>query len=86
LEDSLKALADAVQQKLPAHLEALQIGGARAHFVFAPAFVNGERRLYAIGLIRPAIERNTMSGSRDSCHDPNRLRESPLADRAQLTL
>ncbi len=48
LEQSLSALADAVRAKIPGHLRPLP-----AHFIFVPAFLGGDPRLYSIDIVRP---------------------------------
>lgn len=48
LEGYLGAIANAMQAELPRHLAMMQ--GSQAHHVLASAIVNGEPRLYGIGL------------------------------------
>lgn len=48
LEGYLGAIANAMQAEMPRHLAMMQ--GPQVHHVLAPAIVNGEPRLYGIGL------------------------------------
>jgi hypothetical protein len=48
LEGYLGAIANAIQAEMPRHLAMMQ--GSQAHHVLAPAIVDGEPRLYWIGL------------------------------------
>lgn len=50
LEHSLGALADAIKKQIPPHLARLPKRASLAHNVIAPAFVDGEARLYTIDL------------------------------------
>ena len=53
LEQSLGVLTDAVNLRLPRHLDRLPGTGGRAHHIIVPAFHNGEPKLYTIDLLRP---------------------------------
>jgi hypothetical protein len=52
LEPSLQVLANAVREQLPAHLRQLaQNGGGVGHFIFVPAIVGNEIKLYSIDYV-----------------------------------
>lgn len=50
LEDSLRALAEALRRQMPRHLATLARSGSAAHHVLVAAFHEGAARLYTIGL------------------------------------
>jgi hypothetical protein len=50
LENSLGVLADAMKRQFPRHLLCLPRAYSTAHNILVPSFVNGELRLYTIGL------------------------------------
>lgn len=50
MELAMTVLADAAQRRLPKHLKQMSTGQQAAHFILAPAFVNGRRDLYSIEL------------------------------------
>jgi hypothetical protein len=50
LELSLAVLTEAMNKELPRHMARLPVDGGPAHYMLAPAFVNGELRLYSIDL------------------------------------
>lgn len=51
LEQSLRVLADAIQQQLPKHLIRFPANAVAAHSVIVPTFVQEEARLYTIDLV-----------------------------------
>jgi hypothetical protein len=51
LEQSLAVLMEAMKRELPGHMARLPVNGGPAHYMLAPAFVNGELRLYSIDLV-----------------------------------
>ena len=50
IEQSLGVLADAMKRQLPRHILHIPGPAAPAHYVLAPAFVNGKSTLYSIDL------------------------------------
>src|SRR4051812_29706931 len=50
LEQSLGAIADAMQKELPPHLRFVSPGNVSVHHVIVPAFVGSLPRLYSIDL------------------------------------
>lgn len=68
LEQSLQFLADAMFREFQPHLAKLDKAEFRKHRFLAPAFVNGEKRLYTFGVapqgdtMRPYLERQIIGG------------------------
>lgn len=51
MEQSLSVLAEAVRSRLPSYLDQIQVSGHSSHHIIIPAYVNGEERIYSIGLV-----------------------------------
>jgi hypothetical protein len=57
LEAALQVLAEAMKAQLPQHLTKVSGTSGPAHIVLAPAFLNGEPRLYSIDLALDATRK-----------------------------
>jgi hypothetical protein len=51
MEKSLENIADAIRKKLPRHLRQTSSAGVPAHDVVITAFVDGQSKIYTIGLV-----------------------------------